>query len=168
MVEAVVSIAIVGVMLVAVLNTVGAARTSEYKIADHDRGMLLAQRLMAEILAQQYCDPASGLGSFGPGADETKPGNRSLYEDVDDYNGWKASPPQNKDGTPIPWGGGYTELVNVDWVNPGAWTAPVSSESGIKWIRVTILRQNRVVAALSAYRTSAWSDPPAVAAECPP
>ena len=44
--EAVVSIFIVGVVLVAALNTVGASGWSLHKLGDRARGSLLAQQLM--------------------------------------------------------------------------------------------------------------------------
>ena len=50
LVEAVISILIGGVMFVAVLNTVGAARVGQQKIGDRQQGSLLAQQLMEEIV----------------------------------------------------------------------------------------------------------------------
>ena len=158
LIEAVVSLLIASGMLVAALNTVGAARATDHKVAERTRGLLLAQALMAEILQQEYTDPDYGLGSFGLGADEAT-GTRSLFEDVDDYHGWQASPPQRKDGTPIAWAQGYEEVVTVAWVNPADLSQTSGSETGVKRIEVTINRNNRMVASLVAYRTQVWVDP---------
>jgi type II secretory pathway pseudopilin PulG len=157
-VETVVALLIASVMLVAALNSVGAARATAYKVEERNRGLGLAQALMAEVLQQAYADPAYGPGSMGVGADEVT-GNRSLFDDVDDYDGWQASPPQRKDGSVITSATGYEEVVHVTWVNPGIMFQQSASETGVKRIEVSINHQNRTVATLVAYRTQAWTDP---------
>lgn len=158
LVETVVALFVASVMLVAALNSVGAARATDYKIAERNRALGLAQALMGEILQQAYADPAYGPGSLGVGADEVT-GNRSLFDDVDDYDGWQASPPQRKDGSIVASAAGYEEVVRVTWVNSGALFAPSASETGVKQIEVSINRQKRMIVTLVAYRTSAWTDP---------
>ena len=158
LIEIIVAMAVMSVMLVAALNTVAAARTGQYKAEERNRAVLLAQRLMGEILQQAYTDPVAGLGSFGPDAGETTV-NRSLFDDVDDYHNWLASPPQNKDGSAIPWATGYEELVSVAWVSSANLSQTSGSETGVKRIIVTIKHFGREVLTLTAYRTSAWVDP---------
>jgi hypothetical protein len=157
-VEVVVSTLVVSVLLVAALNTVGAARTGEYKLAERGRALLLAQALLSEILQQAYNDPVQGPTSWGIGADELT-GNRSLFDDVDDYDGWQASPPQNKDGSVIPGADDYEQLVAVAWVDPANLGQTSTSPTGVKRIKVTIRRQGREIITLCAYRTLAWCDP---------
>ncbi|OHB74408.1 MAG: hypothetical protein A2Z25_19770 [Planctomycetes bacterium RBG_16_55_9] len=65
LVEAVMSMLIVGTMLVAALSTVGASRLSQYKTSRSHCGRLLAESLMAEILRQDYQEPG-GAVAFGP------------------------------------------------------------------------------------------------------
>ena len=57
LVEAAISIVLVSVMLVAALNTVGAAKLGQQKTAARGRAHLLAQELMSEIMRQDYADP---------------------------------------------------------------------------------------------------------------
>ncbi len=159
LVEVVISTVIVSLMLVAGLQAVAAARTASQWVSGRGCGMLLAQDLMAEILQLAYADPAWGLGSLGPGSDEVVTGNRSLYDDVDDYNGWQESPPQNKDGTSIAWASGYQRLVSVAWVDPDNPNQIVGSESKAKRITVTVRRDGKDVAQLVAIRTTAWVAP---------
>jgi hypothetical protein len=149
---------VVSLLLVAALQTVAAARGGEYKLVERSRALLLAQDLMAEILQQAYADPAYGPGSFGVGADEVT-GNRSLFDDVDDYDGWQASPPQNKNGSVIPWATGYKRSVSVMWVVSGSLSTKSLSETGIKRIEVTVERAGRPVVVLQGYRTTCWIDP---------
>jgi type II secretory pathway pseudopilin PulG len=165
-VEAAVSIIIVSVMLTAVVKTVAAARAGEKLLAERSRGLVLARNLVAEILQRLYVDPAYGLGSFGIGADELT-GNRSLFDDVDDYGGWLASPPQNKDGSAVPQSTGYEESVSVAWVTANNLLQTSGSETGIKKIVVTLKYDGRVVATLTAWRTQSWTDPAATAGGAP-
>lgn len=158
LVEVVVSVLVMGVMFVAALNTVGAARSGEYRLAEREQALLLAQALVAEIMQQAYADPTAGYGSWGIGSDELT-GNRSLFEDVDDYDDWQASPPQNKDGTAIAWASDFGRAVDVAWVTPGNLSQTSSSETGIKRIVVTVTRGGRTLVSLTAYRTEAWRDP---------
>jgi|GEM_PF-6598319 len=44
--------------------------------------------------------------------------SRADWDDVDDYEGWSASPPQLKDGTPIADYSGWTREVAVAYVDP--------------------------------------------------
>ena len=161
LIEIIVAMTVMSVMLVAALNTVAAARVGQYKAEERNRSVLLAQRLMAEILQQAYADPTVGLASFGLDTGETT-GNRSLFDDVDDYNGWQASPPQNKDGSAIAWAADYGESVSVAWVSPNNLSQTAGSETGVKRIVVTIKHLGRDVLTLTAYRTSAWVDPTTV------
>jgi hypothetical protein len=153
--ESAISIVIVGVMLVAALNTVAASRMAERKTSDRSLGLMLAQQLMGEIQMQAYADPESGENSFGLVAGEVT-GNRSLWDDVDDYDGWSASPPQYKDGTDLSGLVGWERSVAVDWVDPLDLSQVVGSNRDAKRIIVTVTRENAVVARLTAIRTSSW------------
>jgi MSHA pilin protein MshD len=154
--EAVVSIAIVGVMLVAALNTVGASQTTRKTMGDRSRGMLLAEDLMSEILQQHYEDPDYALGSFGLAAAEVGDGSRALWEDVDDYDGWSASPPQAKDGTELTGFDGWTRAVSVSWVTRADPAVVSASDTGVKVVVVTVSCDGQEVATLTALRTRAW------------
>jgi type II secretory pathway pseudopilin PulG len=154
--EAVVSMVIISVMLVAALNSVGASRTTQQKIADRSRGFLLAEDLMSEILRQDYEDADLAPGSFGLGGDEVGDGSRSLWDDVDDYDGWSASPPQQKDGTVIPDLAGWGRSVTVARAEPGDFEAIApATDTGVKQIRVDVTYEGAVVVSLVAVRTNA-------------
>ena len=153
LVEAVVSIAIIGVMLVAALNTVGAAQSTRKKMGDRARGMTLAQELMSEILAQNYEDPDYGAGSFGLAAEEVGDGSRALWEDVDDYDGWSASPPQKKDGTVLSNFTGWGRTVEVKWVSPTDSSSVSGSDTRVKRVTITVTYESMPVVELVALRT---------------
>lgn len=155
LVEVVVSMLIVSVMLVAALSTVGGSRLSQFKTSQTCRGQALAESLMAEILQQAYADPQYGPGSLGLGSDEIGDGSRSLWDDVDDYDGWSASPPEQKDGTQIAGLAGWQRSVDVAWIDPLDPSQVEGSESNAKRVIVTVTFQDMPVATLVAIRT-AW------------
>ena len=155
MVEVVVSMLIVSVMFVAALSTVSGSRFSQFKTSQTSRGQALAESLMVEILRQSYADLQYGPGSFGLGGDEIGDGSRNLWEDVDDYDGWSASPPQEKDGTQIAGLAGWRRSVDVAWVDPLDPSQVEGSETNAKRVIVTVTFQDMPVATLVAIRT-AW------------
>jgi len=154
MVESVVAMVVVTVMLVATLNTVGAARTGERRMGDRSRGVLLAQQLMSEILRQSYEEPEDVPG-FGREASEDFGGGRARYDDVDDYDGWTAMPPEYKDGTEIPNLTAWERTVSVVWADLNDLTQQSVSATGVKRITVTVLRNGVPTAELVAIRTGA-------------
>lgn len=121
-------------------------------------GTALGQDLLSEIMQQPYADPTSGTGSFGLEAGEAG-ASRALYDDVDDYNGWDRSPPAYRDGTNFTWATGYRRAVSVAWVHPTS-LATQGSETLVKRIVVTVSRQERAVATLTALRSKAAGHPP--------
>jgi type II secretory pathway pseudopilin PulG len=159
LVEAVLSMAIVSVMLVAALSMVGAKRLGEYKTATSNQGLSLAQDLMAEILQYAYEEPYDTV-VFGP---ETGEGttNRVLYDDVDDYHGWSASPPEDPNGTAMNGLTGWGRSVSVAWLDPYDLSQTVGSDQNVKRIRVTSIYNGVPVSVLDALRTTVWSGVPA-------
>lgn len=153
LVETVICMVITGVMLVAALSAVAASRTGQYKITERQRGELLAQELMAEIVAQSYEEPG---GAVNLGTDAGEAGNcRADWDDVDDYRLWSASPPEKKDGTVIPDLAGWLRSSEVAWVNPADITQIIVAKTGAKRITVTVSHNGTPVATLTALRTSA-------------
>lgn len=153
MVEAIVATLIISTMLVAALNAVGASATTQQKLTQGNQALLLAQDLLSEIMQQRYEDADYGPGSFGLGADEVGNGSRALWEDVDDYDGWTASPPQAKDGTPLDGFSRWGRAVQVDWVDPDDLSDVDGSDTGAKRIIVTVTYDGQEVLELTAVRT---------------
>ena len=152
LVEAVVSLVIVAGMLVAALSAVGAARLSQQRTSQYNRGQLLAEALMSEILPHDYLDP-NDTPVFGcePGESTS---TRADFDDVDDYNGWSSSPAVAKDGTELAGLAGWQRSVTVVWVDPADITKVKASESNAKRVTVTVSCNNKQVASLTAIRTN--------------
>ena len=164
LVESAIGILLVGLVLAAALNTVGASVTSRHKTADMGRGRLLAQSLVTEILKQPYAEPEEladlladiatlGYRTFVPPMPTELPANRSPFDSVTDYAGWTASPPQYKDGTVMPGLIGFTRSVCIDWVSPNDLDTHQDKDYGIKRVTVIVERDGREVAVLTALKT---------------
>lgn len=152
LVEAVLSVLIVGIMLVAALSTVGASRLSQHRTSQYSRGQLLAESLMAEILQQDYLDP-NDTPVFGiePGESAS---TRADFDDVDDYDGWSSTPPAQQDGTQIPDLADWERSVSVQWVDPDNIMQVKGAESGAKRVTVTVSCDSKQVSSLTAIRTN--------------
>jgi prepilin-type N-terminal cleavage/methylation domain-containing protein len=151
LVEVLIATMIMGVLLVAAMQTVGSSVRAETSNADRCQGLWLAQELMSEILVAKYVEPDE-TPTFGPEALETG-GTRSAFDDVDDYHGWNASPPENQDGTEVPDRANWRRTVTVEHVDPGDLTTAVGTDQGVKRITVTVKRNDKTVAQLVGIRT---------------
>ncbi|MFH0982678.1 MAG: LamG domain-containing protein [Planctomycetota bacterium] len=166
LVETVVSIVLVGVMLVAALNTVGASKLGQRKLYDSRQGHELAQALMAEILEQPYADEwqIENLKSqilvdgttvsytLGPESAEGG-GTRSTFDDVDDYDGWNETPPRAQDGTVMTELTGWRRSVTVAFVKQDDAGTTRTQDEGAKRITVTVSHDDVPVATLVALCT---------------
>ncbi|MBW7904601.1 MAG: type II secretion system GspH family protein [Phycisphaerae bacterium] len=152
LVEATVSIVVVGVMLVAALNTVGATRVTERRLSDRMRGALLAQTLMAEILQQGFEEPGQA-GSFGLEAGESG-GSRAAWDDVDDYQGFKETGPRLKSGAALAGYNGWSWGASVHWVDPSDPRKAVVSATTVKRIRVVVSFRDTPVCELYALKSN--------------
>lgn len=153
LVEAMVAVLLVAGLFAASLAAVGASRGGMRTVADRSRATLLAEQLLNEAAARPYWD-GYGTGP-GPESDETAAGDRSPYDDVDDYDGWSASPPQRKNGTVIDGFNGWRRTVEVRWTDPTDLSRTETSETGVKRITVTVRRNGKELAELTAVRTFA-------------
>lgn len=168
--ETLISVMLVGGLMVTALNTAGASLTTRKNMSDHGVAQLLAQDLMTEIVQQNYLEPTDPA-IFGREAAEPAT-SRDLYDDVDDYDAWTASPPQNKDGTVIAGMTGWQRTVEVVWVTTNNLRLKnVSGEdTGVKRITVSVFNNNDVqVASLCGVRTNsaATTAPPVTTAVDP-
>lgn len=172
LVEMVVSILLVGVMLVGAMRMVGASRLGERVLADRDLAHELADDLMGEILTHGYADEAD-LGTIraqvftnaSPVAvtlgSESGESGRADFDDIDDYAGWSASPPQGPDGIPIAGLGGWGRTVEVELVRVGDTGAVATLDEGARRITVTVSRNGVPLVEHVSLRT--LDSPPQVA-----
>ncbi len=151
LVEAMVAMTIVSVLLVAAMQAIGSAGLNQYKNAERVTAGMLADGLMTEILSRSYADPDQTAG-FGPESGES---TRSLYDDVDDYNGYaETSAPKDSAGTTIA-GSTWGRSVVVERVVAATPSTVSSTETGVKRITITVTNRGRTVLQRVALRTDA-------------
>jgi hypothetical protein len=136
MVEAMVSVALVGVLLVVALNTVGVSNANQYRSAQRATADALAQGLVEDVLQLPYEDPAVAP-LFGTEPGETA-GSKVNYDDVDDFGGWTESPPQDRAGAAMSELAGWTRAVSVEWVTTANPTVASAVDTGLKRVTVTV------------------------------
>jgi prepilin-type N-terminal cleavage/methylation domain-containing protein len=152
--EAVIAMLLVGLVLVAAFHVLGGTTQSTYLTAQYGTGLLLAEQLMAEVLACDYADPDQ-TPVFGPEAGEG--GNRSTFDDVDDFHNW-GSAPTDVSGAAMAGFDGWTRTVTVAYADPNDFQDTVGSDQGIKRITVTASYEGKTMAELVGYRTDCEPD----------
>lgn len=150
MLEATAATIIVGLSMVASMRAVRSSITAQRRAAEVEKAAYLASAMIAEIKELAYQNPTTPV-SFGPESGET---GRNTFNDVDDYNGWTESPPQNPDGTVLPDLSAWTRKVTVAWVAPTNVTQTSLVETGAKLITVSVLHNNIVRATRVGVRTN--------------
>lgn len=155
--ESLFCVLLVGGLLVAALYAVGDTTVARKFTGDRGVGQLLAQDLMTEIVRLPYKDPDQ-TPAYGTEPGEVT-GNRSLFDDIDDFHNWSAAPPAYANGTAMSNLTGWTRTVKVERVANGQFNTPgdAGSETGIKRITVEILQDGKVAARLVALRTDGAS-----------
>ena len=144
--------AVVAVMLVAALRTVGSSARARQIQASCRRGPALARELISEILPAHYADP-NETPVFG--IEETEDASvRSTFDDVDDYHGWSSCPPCSRDGAVIPNFVGWRRTVAVQCVDPDDVTGTAVSDMGLKRIIVTVTDPQGRQSVMSALRSN--------------
>jgi MSHA pilin protein MshD len=166
--ETFVSVLLVGVSLAASMQTVGAVLRQRSSTNDDTVAALLAQQLLSEVLSRPYLEP-DDTPSFGPESGEDA---RADFDDVDDYDGWTESPPTDEEGTALDGLAGWSREVLVEEVEDSdplvadvrvgnvsvgiGLRIPNTTDSGVKRITVTVMRNGTAVGSLVGLRTDIW------------
>ncbi len=113
---------------------------------------MVAQQLASDLLAEIVAKDFEG-SVFGPAASET---TRRDFNDVDDYDTWTESPPEDLDGNPLDAVAyaGYERLVrviNVDQTDLK--TVAADNSTAAKAIIVIVSRHGKERVRLTAIRT---------------
>ncbi len=137
LVESVVALTIVSVMLVVAVRTVAASRDTLRRTENRAIAVLLAQDLLEEALRLPYEDPNAPGGPIGPETGESG-SDRTAFDDVDDYDGWSAKPPQRGDGTKMTQYATWQRDVRVVWITTSAPVDEAAYDTGAKLVEVTV------------------------------
>ena len=144
------SVVLAAALVIMGLNMLGSLARGRKVNASLEQGAMLANQLMAEVMQCSYKDP-SGTAVFGPETGEVN-GTRSLFEDVDDYNGWVEASAQYKDGTAMASLTGWKRQVVVEYLNPDTMATCGATDMGLKRITVTVTAPGGAVTTLVGLR----------------
>lgn len=154
--EATIAAAIVSIMLAAALNAAGRLGMSSRTLANRSIARSLAEDLLTEIADRPYTDPESPYQAIGPDDNDSYSlPDRSGFDDVDDYDQLKDSPPTDRAGKTLNLPAGWARTVSVAWVNPSKSLADSPSETRVKRVTVTVFFAGKPLASLTAYRSEA-------------
>ena len=148
LVEVAVSTLLTGVVLVGATDLLGNVISGRTSTSDRAVGEQLALQLMAEIVSNHYEDPNSP--EFGPEADE-QTGDRSLFDDLDDYHNWSSVQAEDADGVALMHTTGWvrevtvTETIDADVMSEGI---------GLRRIAVSVEKNGEPVAQVVVYRNN--------------
>ena len=101
LVESVVSVLLVGLVLIAALNTLGASRLTQSRSADQLGAALLATELLREAIHP----PAAATSPVG----DTRQG----FDQPADYAAWSSTPPVDRDGVALTGAQGLTRSARA-------------------------------------------------------
>lgn len=166
LVETAIATVLVGGLFVVAMNMVGASRMTQARYADREHAMILAEDLLNEILAQPYEAPDGGGITFGIESGELL-SLRVGLDEGDDYHGYTESPPEDRNGNPIPGAERFTRGVSVQRVKLNDARTASTTETGVKKITVTVTLAGRKMAELSGLRTADWPDADAMSEATP-
>jgi MSHA pilin protein MshD len=152
LIEAAVSTLVVGLLLVAAMGTLHAAKATQVSIALRSRASAMAQSVMNEALALSYADPNQSA-AFGPEAGETG-ATRALYDDVDDLHGLDETPPRDRDGAALDGAAisKWRRRVIIAWVDATDFAAERNADTGVKRIKVEVYYAGKPMATLVSVR----------------
>ena len=158
LIEAAVCVVIVGIMLVAALQTVAASARARRVQAGQAQGPALARQLLAEIRQCRYAeesadDPLALPAPLGPDPGEVDAKSRLLFDDVDDYHGLSEGTARGRDGRSLKGGDDWKREVTVEYVRPESPDVVVLDDQGLKRVTVTVTGPGGVTTKLVALRS---------------
>src|SRR5206468_10668264 len=115
-------------------NDISSIQRTRLKMQTQRQGTELAQSLTTEIMQAYYIDPGASP-TFGPETGEST-GNRSLFDDVDDYSAWSESPPKDKGGNAVSGYTGWSRSATIAWADPTNPGTTSATDQGLKRIAV--------------------------------
>ena len=157
--EVLVATLLVTVILISALHTTGNALDANQWTMHRSKAALLAHSLMSEIQQVSYLDPDK-KSAFGKEPNEAHNTVRSSFDDVDDYDGWNAVPPEDRHGNPMTELAGWRREVTVLHVDPGDLSRELSGDDdrGVKRIQIVISYRGKQLIRLDALQTRTWQE----------
>jgi MSHA pilin protein MshD len=153
LVEAVMACLVVSILMVSAMRAAGMVARYQFATSDRARARFLAGQMMTDVLSYPYQDPLV-TPVFGIETGEVAT-NKTTFDDVDDFNGWNESPPQDRDGNAMTELAGWKRYVSVAWVTSANVSTVSATETGIKRVTVTVSKNNVTLSTRVAIKVNA-------------
>lgn len=157
LIEVAVSTVLVGLVLVAALETLGGAMRTMRRASTELQAHTLAETLLMEVVALPYSDPDGNSTGIGLESDEgSAAGDRTAFDDLDDFQGWSESPPEQRLGSSIAGCTGWTRTVEVAYLKatPASGLLATSvNDQGLKKVTVLVIDPDGTKTSLYAIRS---------------
>ncbi len=145
---------LVGMLLVAATNSVGASILTQSKTANLVKASSLADSLMSELLALPYMEPGATSSAITRESGESG-GLKENYDDLDDFDGWQEQPPRYRDGSVMPNLSNWRRLVSIQWITiVGGIVSQSNAESNIKQINIEVQQNGTTIVTRQALVTN--------------
>ena len=138
-VEVLLASVIISILLVSGLRLFGNLGRSQQSTTGKEYAGTLITSLLSEIEKQNYRDPEATDDTLGRETEESDT-SRSNYDDVDDYDGWTANPPEDQLEQPYSQFSHLTRSVTVRYVMSDDFTQSAATDEGFKEVTITVSR----------------------------
>lgn len=152
LIEATIATLVLAIVLAGAMQVAATSATLQSRSAQRATARFLANALASDIERLAYTGVNNAPFGLGPGE---SPSSKVNYDDVDDFDGWTESPPQDRNGVAIPGMEGYRRSVSVKYVSASNLSQTSASETGVKRVTVTVTRGNATLATRVFVRTNA-------------
>ncbi len=162
LIEVMVALAVFSITAAAITLSITASLSTSQDARDRLIAEGLACQLLDEILSCRYSENNAVPYDIylRPGTTETATGNRSLFDDIDDFNGWAEEPPKDPWGIPLgqeDGSGGYRPVeartaslarfrreVTIAYVAPPNYSIPLpfGQVTDFRLVEVRVYRRN--------------------------
>ena len=108
------AVIIVGVMAAVLVSLYSVSSKAFVEIRVKNKANSLAIAAMEDIKCRKWdeTEPAGTKSAIGRDPGETA-GDKTTFDDIDDFNGYSESPPRYQDGTPMPGLDGFSMTVDT-------------------------------------------------------
>lgn len=149
--EVTISTLLVGILLIGSMNTTGTLIQRHGVRAQNDVKLALAHDLLSEVQQAAFEDPEGGTG-FGVDWGESS-GERSDFDDVDDYHNWNENIIQDRSGQTLSGYAGYSRSIVVEPVRLDDSSVVSSSSTDLKRITVSVKGPDGAIQTMVALRS---------------
>ncbi len=133
LVETISAILVLAIAATVALGAVGSALPQSVETQRPILAQELARDLLDEVLSKPFNDPVGADGETAPPS-----GPRIALDDVDDYNGYRDTPPVNPQGQALAGRGGFTRAVRVVPVSSTSLDGAAVNRGSARFLRVEV------------------------------